>query len=99
MSERKGDCYQVHGDGILKWGEGLLCHGTVWHSKIGWHGHAWIELNELVFDFANGNRGIVPKAFYYAVGRVKDVKKYTVDETAKMMQEKGTYGPWEGEYV
>ena len=39
MATNNGDCYKVHADAIVCGIDGLLCHGTVWHPEVGWHGH------------------------------------------------------------
>lgn len=95
-----GNCYEVHGHAILGLGlagdhEWLLCHGTVYHKAVGWHGHAWLELNGTCVDMANGNATEQPHELFYCLGRVKDVRRYTARQAGTMMLEHETYGPWE----
>ena len=93
---KTGDCYEVHGKAITEGMLGLLCHGTVWHPDVGWHGHSWIELNEdVVIDISNGHHAVLRREVYYEIGKVKDVKKYDVERAIELMLEKGTYGPWD----
>jgi len=90
-----GDCYAVHGRAFLEGMSGLLCHGTVWHSDVGWHEHCWIELNEdVVLDFSNGHQVAVRREIYYKIGKVKDIKRYNVEQARELTLKEGTYGPW-----
>ena len=63
------------------------------------YGHAWIEDDQLVYDYSNGRELVIPKDFYYAVGKVKKTKpryfKYTFEEARKKMLDSGHYGPWD----
>lgn len=95
--KRNGNCYEVHGRMILdaEFPKGKLCHGTVWHNESGWHGHCWIENGDVVIDKSNGNNFILPTDFYYALGKVKDVKRYTQREAAIQMVRTKNFGPWE----
>ena len=93
--KKLGDCYEVHGEAIaLNDESGLLCHGTVWHSKSGWHGHAWIERGEVVCDYSNGSINVLSKELYYALGYIKDVKRYSADEARRMMLKTRHFGAW-----
>lgn len=93
-----GDCYKVHYMAYLEGVPGLLCHGTVWHPDTGWHGHCWIELNEdTVMDLSNGHNAAVGREIYYSIGKVKDVKKYGIEQALKQALKEGTYGPWDME--
>lgn len=92
---KNGDCYEVHGNAFLEGMPGLLCHGTVYHPDVGWHGHCWIELNEdVVIDFSNGHQAALKRERYYKAGRVKDVKRYDIEQARKLILEEGHYGPW-----
>ena len=98
MEKKPGDCYLIHGQAIAVGRKtGVLCHGTVWHHSIGWHSHAWIEEGDTVYDMANGRDASfhLPKDFYYIVGYVRDVKRYTQAETKAAMLKSGSFGPWE----
>ena len=88
-----GDCYKVHVEAIIDGMDGLLCHGTVWHPGVGWHGHCWIELTEdVVMDFSNGHHAVLRRETYYEVGKVKDIKRYNAEEARELMLHEGTYG-------
>lgn len=100
----KGDCYEVHASAFLEGflGEtgGLLCHGTVWHPDVGRHGHCWLELNEdVVADYSNGHGVVVRRETYYAIGKVRDVRRYTVEQARALVLKEGTYGPWEAQGI
>ncbi len=95
---RNGDCYVVALRFVLDHGQDFkLCHGSV----IGTgpvegipFGHAWVEINDMVIDQANGNSMMLPKDIYYQAGNVKDVARYTISEARRMMIQHETYGPW-----
>lgn len=93
-----GDCFIVSAETVLfdlpdGW---LLCHGTVWHEQQPRHWHAWIESpdGQLVLDLANGHRYALSAFTYYALGRVRDVQRYTRSEALQRMDERQNYGPW-----
>lgn len=98
-----GDCFQVAGNRIIESDikhdkDMRLVHGTAWSEKLKQRiKHAWIEIanGKVVLDNSNGHRGIVLREKYYAMGKIKDVKKYTKKEALKNMLEKGTWGEWE----
>ena len=94
--EPLGDCYEVHTKAILEGHDGVLCHGTVYHPSVGWHGHCWIEEGDgdIVIDYSNGHCAALRKERYYEAGRVKDVKKYNTEEVRELTLQEGTYGPW-----
>lgn len=99
-----GDCYEVHANafvnGFLEEAGGLLCHGTVWHPKVGWHGHCWLELNEdVVADYSNGHGVVVRRETYYAIGKVKNVSRYGIEQARALVLKEGTYGPWEAQGI
>jgi hypothetical protein len=59
--------------------------------------HAWVEDDALVYDFGNGNKGIIPKGLYYKIGEVRWIEptkyiRYSLDELMAKMDEHGTYG-------
>jgi hypothetical protein len=95
----KGDCFQVHADHLLNMDEKYVadmrvCHGLVFHPTHGHHPHAWIELKELCIDLSNGRSIGVLKERYYAVGRIKKVRRYTQEQLRNKVLEHETYGPW-----
>lgn len=61
-------------------------------------GHCWIESDDTVYDFSNGNEAVLPKDLYYALGNIdpKENVSYTINEYRKKIVEEGTWGPWEG---
>lgn len=74
-----------------------LAHATVTGTGGGIegveYGHAFILINNgFVIDVATG-KGF-PKDEYYRVGKVKDVKLYTLDEMLRASLSSGHYGPW-----
>lgn len=107
-----GDCYVIAGKialnntrglkGIDFIGEPYLVHAEVTgQGEISGirYGHAWIEDNELVYDFSNGNEIILPKTLYYSVARVvrEEPKyyRYTFKEAQDKMLSSGHYGYWD----
>jgi hypothetical protein len=90
-----GDCYEANGKLIMDMKEpSFLCQGVVFHAKSGWHGHCWIEVDDMVIDKANGLDIEMPKELYYARGHIKDVKRYPRLEAMKMMLKTKHFGPW-----
>lgn len=99
MTHKLGSCFKTHGKAIAS-GHlgGLLCHGVVWHKKLGWHAHAWIEQEEeegiFVRDFADGHDTTMERCVYYIFRQVTNVKRYTVGEARAKIRETGSHGPW-----
>ena len=102
-----GDCYVVAGrcvalDSTSMAKELRLCHGTaVGQGEL--KGlpvdHAWVEMGDVVFDYSNGLSVVMRKERYYEIGQIKEkeVRRYSQEETLKMMFVSGHYGPWEDE--
>lgn len=100
-----GDCYQAAGRAILGLlpqvpmvRDTILCHGTVYGSKIGFHGHAWIEIGDIVFDYSNGQQIATRKEEYYKAGRVRNVARYTLEQVREQVRVHKTWGPWKEEH-
>lgn len=99
MSE--GDCYHVAAVLVAFEGfPGLVCHGeaTGQGAIEGVRfGHAWVEVDDTVFDFSNGGSHVLPRDRYYALGEIdeKEVRRYTKDETLAWMLKTHHYGPWD----
>jgi len=98
-----GDCYEVSGRYMMdKHLAGLsnpvLVHGTVTgQGRI--HGveydHAWIEEGDEVLDMSRSRNIHMPKAVYYALGQIKNTKKYDYETFRKMVSKYKHWGPWE----
>lgn len=61
-------------------------------------GHAWVEDGDTVIDQSNGRDIRMPKAIYYAVGRIDEIGNihvYTPEEARDRCIEHGVYGPWD----
>lgn len=101
MATEKGDCFEAHGQIVLRARTAgfLLCHGTVEGTGGEVEGqrydHAWIEVNGMVIDQSNGRNCSCTKRKYYEIGKVKDVKRYTSEEVAKKTFETENWGPWD----
>ena len=96
IRQGEGNCYDVHGRMVTEENcDMILCHGSVWHDKVGWHGHCWLEDGDKVIDVSNGNNFYDSKEKYYKLGKVKNVTRYTWREAAEQMLKTGHYGPWE----
>lgn len=105
---KRGNCYDVHARALVDGTEtGLLCHGTVWHPDVGYHGHCWIERDEslpaphgrsitvtMCRDISQGKDIVLPCDLYYYAGKVKDVRRYTTEEAAVQMLKHKHFGPW-----
>lgn len=59
------------------------------------HAHAWVEVDDRVFDFSNGKEVVIDKDVYYAIGRVKNTVRYSQSEANAAMLNVGTFGPWD----
>ena len=97
---RRGDCFQVHADFLLDLEEKhatdmRVCHGLVFHSTHGHHPHCWIELNDACIDLSNGKAFTVAKERYYALGKIKRVKRYTATQLRNKVLKHENYGPWQ----
>lgn len=107
----KGDCYEAAAhlavfhsfdkDLLLPANfEPVLVHGrpVLQRPPFERFGHAWVESGEVVFDFSNGRKLVMPRNVYYALGRIdpEDSFRYSPDEARKLLVRFGHYGPWEG---
>lgn len=96
-----GDCYEANGRYFLSEGQNaFLCHGTA----VGQEGtpiagrrfeHCWVERGDTVFDFSNNRRIVLPRAVYYALGQISNVRRYNYDEFLEMLARYEHWGPWE----
>ncbi len=99
----KGDCYEVAGNAVFE--DALparrqIVHGTVsgqGHLTGVRFGHAWVEVDDTVFDLSNGRAIIMPRDEYYALGEISNPRRYTVAEARKLMLAHEHYGPWHEE--
>ena len=85
--------------------EYLLCHGNVagqGHLTGIRFDHAWLEWRHeptamtFVADYSNGNEVILPVSYYYALGVIdpSEVRRYTREETLRMLLKHQHYGAW-----
>lgn len=61
-------------------------------------GHAWVEDGDIVIDQSNGRDIVMPKALYYAAGRIAELGNYhvyTPEEARDKCIQHGTYGAWD----
>ncbi len=103
---KAGDCYEANGRWLLAHPDPdlVLVHGIVAGQGAlagQTFGHAWVESpTGLVVDVANGRDIRMPKATYYALGRIGDVgpvRRYTYNEVLRLTVETEHWGPWDGE--
>ena len=60
------------------------------------YGHCWVEDGNTVIDKSNGRNLKMPRAFYYALGRIGDnVHVYKPEEFSKKINQYGHWGPWD----
>jgi len=52
---------------------------------------------DMVIDKANGHDAHLPRVWYYRVGQVADVRRYTSVEAARLAVRTRHYGPWHSE--
>jgi len=102
MAKGLGDCYTKHGrmmmdkvhsntDSGWKIVHGLPTgQGSIKGVK---HGHCWLEKGNIVYDYSNGKHLVIPKIFYYKIGKIKKFKKYSGKQFMKKLAETGTWGP------
>ncbi len=109
-SDKLGDCFEVSGRFILniRYKESAasldedsdfkLVHAIVMNSVTGDPmSHAWLEVNGMAMDLANGKSALLPREHYYELGKPVHgtIHKYTPKEASEKMLESGHFGPWE----
>lgn len=103
MSTWEGRCFEAAIHALAEHPRGTLVHGT----PLGHAGevagiryaHAWVELGDLlVVDLTMSGRPTMPRALYYRAASLTEahVRRYTVDEAARLLRASGHYGPWDG---
>jgi hypothetical protein len=100
-----GDCFSVAGDLVLSPGTSLpdtavLVHGrpTLARPPHVPYAHAWVEVDGVVLDLANGRNIQMDRASYYAGGKIKEEEcfRYSRDEALDKLLHFKHWGPWEG---
>ena len=100
-----GDCFQAAVNYMVQQGpnSGL----TLVHAEVMGQGdidgkqfaHAFcVDSNDIVIDKSNGRDIRLPKAIYYAIGRIYDIDnyhEYDYLEMSKMCVRYKHYGPWD----
>ena len=119
VPEARGDCYEAAGRYMMKectFGNND-CGLVLVHGEVGGqgslegirYGHAWVEDGDTVIDKSNGRDIRMPKAFYYAIGRIsretfdggynpaggQNVHRYPWSEAKQKILEYETWGPWD----
>ena len=94
-----GDCYEAAGKLIL-YDRGKMENAKLVHGMVNGqgplngvrYGHAWVELDDIVFDYSNGRKLEIPKRVYYHVGQIKENDNiyYTQEETRRWILDIGT---------
>jgi hypothetical protein len=103
---RVGDCYDANGsffmnNSIFPGGNSKmrLVHGEVTgQGKMEGvkFGHCWVEDGNTVIDVSNGRDLRMPKAAYYALGRIGDnMHEYTHAEFIRKLNRFKHWGPWD----
>lgn len=89
-----GQCYKNSWRYVTENKEWTLVHGLVFNPKIQeYMGHAWAELNDLVYDPTHD--ATLPLEYYYYIGKVTYTKKYSFEEIMYWSEEVRSYGPWD----
>ena len=98
--KEEGNCYPNAYNLLMKLkDEGInavLVHGKFTNKDGSIIDHAWVELDELLWDpsidFENPIQ--ILKKHYYEVGKVSDTHKYSFMETLEKFISLRNYGPW-----
>ena len=99
-----GDCFRTAGRLVLDLHamgvrEARLVHGLVTHPEYEFqHIHAWVEIEGFVLDYTYKLGFSLPKAVYYAAGKItaEDTASYTEDQARTEMCNHEHWGPWDG---
>jgi hypothetical protein len=99
-----GDCFKAAAEFVMGGTQDeplTLVHGTVLGSGpiqgIRFT-HAWVELGDHVYEVANGRCDRMRAELYYRMGRVENVRRYTVAEVLTETLRTGHWGPWDPAY-
>ena len=106
MIERKGNCWESAFNGLINPPVGranftpMLVHGLPTGTmgaagEAGVYCHAWIEYPDWLLVYDTEVKMMVPKVAYYKVGKIEYTKSYTRHEALEMINEHGTFGPWD----
>lgn len=103
-----GDCYEAAAKEVLFNDKTkILVHADIL-PRLGGpgigkpYGHAWVEKGNMVWDVSNNHKGEmgemfrngVQKDFYYGIADPSNIKTYTAQETAKLINQYKHWGPW-----
>jgi len=98
-ANKGGNCYQVAYRYSQNHPDLKLVHGLVQGQgalKGVRYNHAWVEDTKNVFDLTLPKKyQKMPKEDYYALGKIKDVFRYSQKEILDKILKYETYGPWE----
>jgi len=110
-----GDCYEVAGQWMVE-NPGTNCfliHAEVigqGHLEGIPYGHAFILCDDMVHDYSNGRKIVLPKVVYYHLGKIEEryiysgegyrerhpqVYQYSQEEAMKKILEFEHWGPWD----
>ena len=103
--EALGDCYESAFHWILELDADVVKYAAVCHGMVHGQGalegkkfgHAWGEMGGMVFDYSNGNKVTMPKAAYYAIGKIdeSEVFRYPGYKALGKAGKAKHYGPWD----
>lgn len=99
---KKGDCFKANYDALLTkpFNKGwFLCHGVVTGTagpvKNLQYVHAWLEHGDIIYDYSNGAKLVMPRALYYMMGRIEKVVRYNSRQALLLAIRYKTYGCWD----
>ena len=98
---KRGDCYEAAAIFLLGHPRcpGIaLVHGEVTgQGRIEGvrYGHAWVEIGDAVIDPSNGRMICMRKCFYYEIGEISTVVRYSPEEARQLLVKNLHYGPWD----
>lgn len=92
--ERAGRCYELACKYMLIYQRGILVHAEVYSYKLERTiDHALVETDTgLIYEPVSDR--YFRKGWLYDTFKVKEHKRYTVEEAMIMTIKTGTYGPW-----
>lgn len=82
-----GRCFELAGKFALEHPQATVVQGFV-HP---WVAHAWVEIDELVYD--GTCKGLFSKAGYYEVAQAVPVRRFTAEEYTNWSCKRGFWGP------
>lgn len=96
MKSGVNDCYEAAGRLVSTLpARAFLVHGFVFSTKLNrMIRHAWVELDDVVYDFSNGARYKLSKKDYYREGKVEAINIYSRQQAILMLEKTRRFEWW-----